>query len=79
MNDSSINRVVKDRGNCIHKNCKNMGMKYKGWIIMFIRPQLFRLFDSLKMKFRQRLALCCRYLVSDQDFKNGCDEVAFLN
>ena len=27
------------------------------------------------MKFRQLLALCYHYLVSDQDFKKSCDEV----
>ena len=30
------------------------------------------------MKFRQLLALCSHYLVSDQDFKKCCDEVAFF-
>ena len=34
-----------------------------------------QLFDSLIMKFRQLLALCYHYLVSDQDFKKCCDEV----
>ena len=33
-----------------------------------------QLFDSLIMKFRQLLALCYHYLVSDQDFKKCCDE-----
>ena len=29
-NDSFINLVVTDRGNCIHKNCKHTGKKNKG-------------------------------------------------
>ena len=32
-------------------------------------------FRQLIMKFRQLLALCYHYLVSDQDFKKCCDEV----
>ena len=40
--------------------------------------QLVRLLDSLMIKFRQLLAFCYRYLVSDQDFKKCCDEVAIF-
>ena len=40
--------MVKDRGNCIHKNCKHMGKKYKGWIIMFMATtfQTFQQFNN---------------------------------
>ena len=33
---------------CIHKNCKHMGKKYKGWIIMFMATtfQTFRQFNN---------------------------------
>ena len=75
--DSSINRVVKDRGNCTIgiasiwvRNTKS------GSSCLWL--QLVRLLDSFMMKFRQLLAFCYHYLVSDQDFKKCCDEVAIF-
>ena len=37
-----------------------------------------QLFDSLTMKFRQLLALCYHYLVSDQDSRNAAMRCLFL-
>ena len=72
-NNSFINLVVTDRGNCIHKNCKHTGKKYKR--LNHLAYSTSTTFRQLIMKFRQLLALCYRhYLVSDQDFKKCCDE-----
>ena len=47
----------KRQGNCIHKNCKQTGKKYKAWIILLI-PQVQR-FDSWSWSFVN----CSRFVI----------------